>query len=68
MKKIILYTTHCPRCGHLEYELNRKKIKYDVVDDVTKMLGFGLLSTPMLEVNGKTLNYEEALQYIRSKN
>ena len=63
--KVILYTTHCPRCHVLERKLSEKGIEYDEVDDIDKMLSMGLDSAPMLDVDGKVMNYTEAIEWIK---
>lgn len=61
---MILYTTHCPRCRVLENALSSKGLSYETCEDVQKMLDLGLTEAPALDVDGKVLNYSEAMKYI----
>ena len=61
---IILYTTHCPRCIVLEKKLNQLNIDYKTEENEDVMIQKGFMSAPMLEVNGKTLNFKEAVDWI----
>lgn len=59
-----LYTTHCSRCRVLEAALTNKKAVYEVCDDAEEMRRLNFMSAPVLEVNGKYLNYEDAMKYV----
>ena len=64
---ITLYTVDCPRCKMLENRLNKANIEYDVCKDTERMLDMGMNDVPVLEVDGKLLNYKEATEWIESK-
>lgn len=61
--KVILYSTHCPKCGVLTKKLQDKNICFDEVTDVAAMQGLGIEVVPCLGVNGKILNFSEAVQW-----
>lgn len=63
MEDLILYTTGCPRCKQLEKKLKEKGVEYTKVTDTNKMIEMGLFEVPMLEVNGKRLDYQMALHW-----
>ena len=63
-KMIILYTTHCPKCKILEKKLEKANIQYETCDDASIMNQKGFTSAPMLEVNEKTFNFKEAVDWI----
>lgn len=42
MEKVILYTTHCPRCKVLADKLNEKHVTYEEFTDKQKMLEMGM--------------------------
>lgn len=65
MSKVILYTTHCIQCEHLENELKKAKISYEVVTDKEVMNLKGFKFVPMLEVDGVVLNNAKALMWIK---
>lgn len=61
---IILYTTHCPKCRVLQKKLEHKNINYQSVDNVDVMLKKGILSAPVLEVDGALMDFTIANQWI----
>ena len=63
---VILYSTHCPRCNVLEKKLQQKKIDYKEINDTAIMEQKGYLSVPVLEVNGTSMNFKEAFNYVNS--
>lgn len=65
--KIILYTTHCPMCKALRTRLDQKKIEYEVCEDVDLMVEKGFKRAPILEVDGNTLSYKEAILWLEDK-
>lgn len=64
---IILYTNYCPKCEILDRRLNDAHIEYDMVDNVDYMISLGLTHTPMLGVNGKILNFSDAINWIKEQ-
>ena len=64
---ITLYSTHCPQCKALEMKLNKKKIKYTICDDQNKMKELGFTSAPMLDVDGTTYTFANAIKWVNSQ-
>ena len=64
--EITLYSTHCPRCCVLEKKLQQKNISYEEVNDVEIMKEKGYLSVPVLEVDGTSMDFKEAFNYVNS--
>lgn len=62
--KVILYTTHCPKCMVLEKKLKSKNISYIENTNIDEMLKRGFDTTPMLEVDAKVMNFKEANTWI----
>lgn len=62
--RIVLYSTHCPKCNVLEKKLKGKNIEYEEVNDVEEMKEKGYLTVPVLEVDGKCLNFKEAVNWL----
>lgn len=62
--KVVLYSTHCPRCNVLESKLESKKIEFELVTDVKVMTDKGFMSAPMLEVDGEVMKYPEAINWV----
>ena len=61
---ITLYTTHCPRCVVLESKLKQKDIKYTSCEDIDIMTEKGFMQAPILEVDGKVMDFKTANDWI----
>ena len=66
--KVLLYSTHCPRCDVLEKKLQQKNIQFEEVNDVKIMMKKGYMSAPMLEVDDVSMNFKEAVDWINTLN
>lgn len=64
---ITLYSTGCPQCKILEKKLDMNNYKYDKIEDEDIMIAKGFESAPMLEVDGLTMNFNEAIKWIKIK-
>lgn len=64
---ITLYTTHCPKCRVLEVKLNKKGIEYQENTDIEYMSSLGIMSVPVLEVDGELLDFTTANNWINNK-
>ena len=64
---IILYSNGCPRCRVLEQKLDLKNIEYDICDNIDEMIDMGIMSTPVLSVDGKMLQFKEANDWINEQ-
>lgn len=62
--KVILHTSHCPRCKVVEMKLKQKGIQYEENTDVQVMLDLGMKSAPALEVDGKLMGFTDAVNWI----
>lgn len=65
---IKLYTIGCPNCKVLERKLNDLKIEYDTITDENEMIKLGIQTAPMLEVDGRMLDFVNAIKWIRENN
>lgn len=64
---ITLYTTHCPKCHVLETKLTQKQIEYEEVTDIKVMRGLGILSVPVLSVDGTMMQFADANQWLNEQ-
>ncbi len=62
---ITLYSTGCPKCNILKTKLNEKGVEYEICDDVDAMQEKGFTVVPMLEVDGKIMNFLESNKWIK---
>lgn len=65
--KTILYSTNCPKCNILEKKLKSEGIEFEVVNDAQIMIDKGFEEAPQLEVDGKIMNFMEAISWINNK-
>ena len=63
--KVILYSTHCPKCKVLEQKLKQNNIEFEEVNDVELMVQKGFTTAPVLEVDGVIYGFKEAVDWIR---
>lgn len=61
---ITLYSTGCPKCKVIEKKLGQKNIQYIKNTDITEMQRLGFTSAPVLEVDGKIMNFGDANRWI----
>ena len=65
---VTLYSTGCPKCNVLEKKLAEKNIDFEVVSDVDIMQNKGFMTMPMLEVDGKTMDFGSSVRWINEVN
>lgn len=63
LRKVVLYSTGCPRCKVLEKKLQQKKIDYEEINDIKIMEDKGYINIPVLEVDDKIMNFKEAVDW-----
>lgn len=63
---ITLYSTNCPQCNVLEKKLDSAHIQYVVDENIEHMKERGFMSAPMLDVDGKVLNFSEAIRWVKT--
>lgn len=61
---VVLYSTGCAQCRALEAKLMAKKIVYTKESDMKVMEEKEFMSVPMLEVDGKIMNYSAATEWL----
>ena len=66
MNKVILYSTNCPKCNILEKKLSFANIDFSIETDVEIMQNKGFMSAPMLEVDGKIMDFGDAIKWVNS--
>ena len=64
--RIVLYSTHCPKCLVLEKKLQQKNMVYEEVNDVDVMTEKGFMTVPMLEVDGEVMDFKAASDWINT--
>lgn len=64
MTKPILYTTGCPKCKVVSTKLSRAGVEYEICDDIEVMKSKGFTYMPMLEADGKVMDFAEILKWV----
>lgn len=60
----ILYSTGCVQCIILKKKLESKGIKFKENTDRETMLRLNFVRVPVLEVDGKYMNFNEAIKWV----
>ena len=68
--KIILYSTHCPRCNVLEKKLTQAGISFELNTDfdVKAMREKGFMTAPILQVDDEFMDFTKANNWINNYN
>ncbi|MEE0084338.1 MAG: hypothetical protein UE068_08960 [Paludibacteraceae bacterium] len=65
--KVILWSTHCPRCKVLELKLKQKNIDFEENNNVAEMTAKGFKEAPKLEVDGVVMDFKQAVDWIKEQ-
>ena len=65
-KKVVLYTIHCPKCKVLEKKLALSGIQFEINEDIEEMYRRGYKTAPMLDVNGVSYDFTQAVKWLKS--
>ena len=69
MGKIILYSTNtCHRCNSVKQILQINNVEYDEITDIEIMKQKDFTEVPMMEVDGRILDYGEIAQWLKDNN
>ena len=64
--KVVLYSTHCPKCNVLTQKLKEKQVEYEEINDISIMEEKGFQQAPMLEVDGEAMDFSAARKWIEN--
>ena len=64
---VILYSTHCPKCTVLETKLKDANVDFELETDMDVMIKKGFMSAPKLEVDGKVMEFGDAIKWVNDK-
>lgn len=67
MDDIILYSTGCPKCNVLKKKLSEKNIVFTENNNTDEMLDMGIMSVPVLKVNGVMMEFVEANKWVNTQ-
>lgn len=67
MMDVTLFSTNCPRCKVLAQKLTDKGIEFRISDDVDEMIRRGFMSAPVLDVDGRSMNFVDAVNWVDSR-
>ena len=63
----MLYSTGCPRCNVLKKKLAENGIDYTENNSVDEMISMGIMEVPVLSVDGKLLDFSEAVKLVNDR-
>ena len=61
---ITLYSIGCPKCNVLKAKLKAANISYNEISATAEILSRGIEAVPVLEVDGRLLDYSAAVKWI----
>jgi len=65
---ITIYTTQtCPKCKILKKKLQEKGIEYKEFNDEDEMQRMGILSVPVMDIDGEQLDFPAAIKYVNER-
>lgn len=64
--KVVLYTIGCPACNVLESKLQAKGIEYQKNESEDAIQKLGYDRAPLLSVDGKVMDFAEAIQFLKT--
>ena len=64
---VTLYTINCPKCLVLEKKLQQANIKFTLCTDREIITSKGYDLMPVLEVDGKTMGFKEAIDWAKER-
>ena len=64
---IVLFSNNCPKCKILKTKLEQNNIKFEENNDVELMVQKGFMTVPILEVDGATYGFKEAVEWIKER-
>ena len=65
-KRIVFFTTGCPKCAVLKKKLDQAHIVYVEEHDMEQMLAAGMKSAPGLMVGSDLLNFGDAVRWVQA--
>lgn len=65
--KVVLYTTHCPRCNVIEQKLKAKTIEYEEITDVNLIEEKGFKQVPVLVVDDEIMDFVTANKWVNER-
>ena len=65
MMDVTLFSTNCPRCKVLAQKLTDKGIEFKISDDVEEMIRRGFMSAPVLDVDGRSMDFTDAINWLK---
>ena len=65
--EVTLYSTGCPKCKVLGAKLDGKNINYNVVSDINVIISKGITTVPVLEIDGRLLDFKKAVDWVNER-
>lgn len=65
--QVTLYSTGCPKCKVLTTKLDSKNIQYSIISDIDIMASKGIITVPVLDVDGNMLDFKAAVEWVNAR-
>ena len=65
--QVTLYSTRCPKCKVLTTKLDSKNIQYSIISDIDIMASKGIITVPVLDVDGNMLDFKAAVEWVNAR-
>ena len=70
-EKVVLYSTHCPKCSAVETILRNKKINFEMEDNKEEILSVadsnGIKGIPFAKIGDKIYDCKELQKWIKEQ-
>lgn len=65
---VLIYTSPiCPKCSALKQKMSSKGISFKETEDYTGLEGSGFFGLPVLQVDGKLMDFSAAWNWVNTK-
>lgn len=64
---VVVYSTGCPKCQILKKKLEEKDIEFTECSDVQKMLGLGITTVPVMEIDGNLMDFKSSVEWVNNQ-
>lgn len=65
--QVTLYSTGCPKCKVLTTKLDSKNIQYSIISDIDIMASKGIITVPVLDIDGNMLDFKAAVEWVNAR-
>ena len=64
---VVVYSTGCPKCQILKKKPKEKDIEFTECSDVQKMMGLGITTVPVMEIDGNLMDFKSSVEWVNNQ-